>query len=254
MANITRRSMTLNQKLRSLQFINLFVSIAGLYYYGAELFFVSYLIFIILCPIGISAGLHRYFTHKSFKTSKFWEKFMLFASVYATVGSSIAWVGIHRAHHLYADKHYDPHSPKDGIFKVWTGLGHTDTKIPVSFVKDLLRDPTHRFIHDNYFKILLIPVALLFLCDPILGIFLYSIPATLALQTTSIVNVLGHTHGYRTYDTDDRSTNSWIANLISLGEGWHNNHHKNPANYTIKEKSNEWDLISMFIRKIKQNQ
>ena len=243
--------MTLNQKLRTLQFINLFISIGGLYYYGFELLFLSYIMFIILCPIGISAGLHRYVTHKSFKTSKFWEKFMLLASIYATVGSSIAWVGVHRAHHLYTDKQYDPHSPKYGIFKAWTGIGHTETKIPISFVKDLLRDPVHRFIHDNYFKILLIPVILLFIYNPILGVFIYSIPATLALQTTSVVNVLGHIHGYRNHIIDDNSTNSWIANAISLGEGWHNNHHNNPANYTVKEKSNEWDLIGWFIKQIK---
>jgi stearoyl-CoA desaturase (delta-9 desaturase) len=176
---------------------------------------------------------------------------MLLLSVYATVGSSIAWVGVHRAHHVFTDKPYDPHSPHDGIFKAWTGIGHTETKIPVSFVKDLLRDPLHRIVHDNYFKILLIPIIILFICSPLLGVFLYAIPATLALQTTSIVNVLGHRHGYRSHNTDDRSTNSWLANLISLGEGWHNNHHNKPSNYNIKEKSHEWDLIGWFIERIK---
>lgn len=243
--------MTLNQKLRSLQFINLFVSIAGLYYYGFSNLLLSYFVFILFCPIGISAGLHRYFTHKSYKTSKFWERTMLLLSVYATVGSSIAWVGVHRAHHTFTDKPYDPHSPKDSVFKAWTGLGHTETKIPVSFVKDLLRNPLHRTIHDNYFKILLIPVIVLFIYSPMLGVFLYAIPATLALQTTSIVNVLGHTHGYRNYNTDDLSSNSWIANVVSLGEGWHNNHHNRPSNYTLKEKSHEWDLIGVFINRIK---
>ena len=176
---------------------------------------------------------------------------MLLLSVYATVGSSIAWVGVHRAHHTFTDKLYDPHSPYDGIFKAWTGVGRTETKIPVSFVKDLLRDPAHRFIHDHYFKILLIPVVALFIINPTLGVFLYALPATLTLQTTSFVNVLGHLHGYRSYNTNDKSSNSWIANMISLGEGWHNNHHNKPNNYSLKEQSNEWDLIGYFIRLIK---
>ena len=220
--------MTLNQKLRTLQFVNLCISIIGLCYYDLSYFLLSYLIFILLCPIGVSAGLHRYFTHKSFKTSKFWERTMLLLSVYATVGSSIAWVGVHRAHHTFTDKLYDPHSPYDGIFKAWTGVGRTETKIPVSFVKDLLRDPAHRFIHDHYFKILLIPVVALFIINPTLGVFLYALPATLTLQTTSFVNVLGHLHGYRSY-----------------------NHHNKPNNYSLKEQSNEWDLIGYFIRLIK---
>jgi stearoyl-CoA desaturase (delta-9 desaturase) len=98
---------------------------------------------------------------------------------------------------------------------------------------------------------LLIPVAILFLISPIWGIVLYSIPATLALHTTSIVNVLGHWHGYRNHATRDRSTNSWIANVISLGEGWHNNHHNKPNNFVDKEKWWEWDLIGLFIKLIK---
>jgi len=243
--------MTLNKKLRTLQFLNLFLSIVGLCYYGFDYLLLSYLVFVLLCPIGISAGLHRYFTHKSYKTSKFWERTMLLLSVYATVGSSIAWVGVHRAHHTFTDKPYDPHSPADGVFKAWTGIGHTETKIPVSFVKDLLRDPLHRFIHDNYFKILLIPVIALFLYSPMLGVFLYAISATLALQTTSIVNVLGHTQGYRSYNTDDCSSNSWIANILSLGEGWHNNHHHYPSNFSLTERWWEWDLIGEFIEAIR---
>jgi len=245
--------MTLNQKLRSLQFINLFLSIGGLYYYGLSSFIVSYLIFVILCPFGISTGLHRCFCHKSFTTSKFWERAMLLASVYATVGSSIAWVGVHRAHHAFSDKQYDPHSPNNSIIKAWTGLGHTETKISIGYVKDLLRNPDHKFVHNHYFKILLIPVVLLYIINPWLGIFLYSLPATLALQTTSVVNVLGHKHGYKSHATNDQSTNSWIANIISLGDGWHNNHHNKANNYTTKEKSHEWDLIGYFIKLISRS-
>jgi stearoyl-CoA desaturase (delta-9 desaturase) len=86
-----------------------------------------------------------------------------------------------------------------------------------------------------------------------LGIFLYSLPATLSLQTTSIVNVLGHGNGYRNHDTDDRSTNSWIANIISLGEGWHNNHHANPKDWDNKKLWWEYDPISKFINLIKNS-
>ena len=80
-----------------------------------------------------------------------------------------------------------------------------------------------------------------------LGIFLYCLPATLALQTTSVVNVLGHGHGMRPHDTRDISTNSWIADLISLGEGKHNTHHMYPRLY----KLGPYDFIGWFIERIK---
>ena len=256
--------MTLNLKIRLLQFINLLASVYGIYYLTQNiedmyLIIISYFIFLLMCPIGISSGLHRLFSHRSYTTNKFWERFMLIASVYATVGSSIAWVGIHRVHHATSDRKGDPHSSyEDGKLKIlkllssWSGLGQNKTKISLGYVKDLLRDPLHKKIHHHYFKIILIPVMILYLINPIIGIFLYSLPATLTLQTTSVVNILGHMHGYKLHETKDKSSNSWIANVLSLGEGWHNNHHYNPNNYSTKEKWWEWDLIGLFIKTIKK--
>lgn len=256
--------MSLNQKIRSLQLINLILSFIGLYYCieNNEYLYLllSYFIFVLMCPLGISTGLHRLLTHKSFTTSVFMERLLTLLSVYATVGSPIAWVAIHRAHHGYSDTDLDPHSPYVNnhlnvgkIFTVSTGIGpNTQTKIPVSFVKDLCRSNFQKFIHEHYFKILLVPVVLLFLVSPLLGIFVYALPATLSLYTTSAVNVLGHSHGYRTHRVRDKSTNSWIANVISLGEGWHNNHHHNPANAHLREKWWEWDLIGLFIKLIRR--
>lgn len=251
--------MTLNLKIRSLQFLNLFISIYGIYYIIKNdeyvYFLISYLIFLLMCPIGISCGLHRLFSHRSYKTTIFWERFMLFFSTYATVGSSVAWVGVHRTHHSTSDRNGDPHSSyKDGNLKLskivsaWSGVGQEESKISISYVKDVLRDPYHKFFHTHYFKIILIPVIILYIINPIFGIFLYSLPATMSLQTTSVVNVLGHIHGYRSHETKDKSSNSWIANIISLGEGWHNNHHYNPLNYSTSEKWWEWDLIGIFIK------
>ncbi len=257
--------MTLNQKIRAIQFINLFLTVLGIVLIALDsawwMLLVSYFVFVLMCPLGISAGLHRLVTHKSFKTNKITERILLLLSVYATVGSSIAWVAMHRMHHAFSDSDKDPHTPYDNnkltiknILHTWLGVGDTGTmRLPISFVKDIVKDPYHKFVHDHYFKILLIPVVILFLISPVLGMVLYSIPATMALHTTSVVNVLGHSHGYRNYDTKDRSTNSWIANLISLGEGWHNNHHGKPANSSNSERWWEWDLIGQFIKLIQSS-
>lgn len=254
--------MNTNQKIRSIQFINLVLSVFAVYYAVSTgqwyLLALSYFMFVVLCPIGISAGLHRLLSHRSYTTSLTIEKLLSVISVFATVGSPIAWVAVHRSHHGYSDKDNDPHSSYrngkltfKGIASVWTGYNAPTVKIPISYVKDLSRNSFQRWLHDNYFKLLLIPVIILFLINPIMGLFLYSLPATLALNTTSAVNVLGHSHGYRNHDTKDFSTNSWIANLISLGEGWHNNHHSSAGRYTTQENPKEWDLIGMFIDRIR---
>jgi stearoyl-CoA desaturase (delta-9 desaturase) len=165
--------MTLNQKIRAIQFINLFLTVLGIVLIALDsawwMLLMSYFVFVLMCPLGISAGLHRLVTHKSFKTNKIIERILLLFSVYATVGSSIAWVAMHRMHHAFSDSDKDPHTPYDSgkmtfkkLIHTWLGVGESDPmKLPISYVKDLVRDPYHKFIHDNYFKILLIPVAIL---------------------------------------------------------------------------------------------
>lgn len=254
--------MTTNQKIRTIQFLNLiasgvaiaYVIVTGDYY----LLLVSYLMFVLLCPISVSAGLHRLLSHRSYATHPLIEKAMVLISVFTTLGSPIAWVAIHRTHHGFADKEKDPHSPyingtlsTASVLSAWTGYGSPSTKIPSSFIKDLIQDKFYKILHQHYFKILLIPVVLLYVINPVLGLFLYSLPATITLNTTSVVNVLGHSHGYRSYETTDRSTNSWIANIISLGEGWHNNHHKHANHHSTTEQWWEWDLIGVFIKLIR---
>jgi fatty-acid desaturase len=254
--------MTTNQKIRAIQFFNLIGSIIAVLYAinigNYLLLLLSYLIFSLLFIIGIGACLHRLLSHRSYKTYPIIEKLITLVSVYCTVGSPIAWVATHRTHHGFTDKENDPHSPYQhdklvfkSVLSSWTGFCGPRVKIPSSYVKDLMKDNFNKILHNHYFKILLIPVIILFLIDPLVGLFIYCLPATLTLNATSVVNVFGHWHGYRNYETNDRSTNSWIANLVSFGEGWHNNHHKHPNKYSLKERSHEWDLVGIFIDSIR---
>lgn len=255
--------MTTNQKIRSIQFFNLIASILAVmyvFYSGSyALLLLSYLVFVVLFVVGIGAGLHRLLSHRSYNTHPVVVKLITLTSVYCTVGSPVAWVAVHRVHHGFTDNENDPHSPYknnkltiNSVISSWTGYGSPVVKVPASYVKDLMKNNFNKILHQHYFKILLAPVVILFLINPILAVFIYCLPATLTLHATSIVNVLGHGHGYRSHETKDRSTNSWIANAVSLGEGWHNNHHKHPNRYSTKEKSHEWDLVGVFINLIRQ--
>jgi len=254
--------MNLNTKVRLLQAFNHIAMIPATGYaiYSEQyyLFAIAFASWFILGPVSSVITMHRLLTHRSFKTYPWLEKILCYISVLSTIGPTISWVALHRQHHAKADKEGDPHSSynedkfsiKEAI-KVWLGYDWKVPNIPVRFVKDLMRSNTHKFIFNNYFKIIFVFSAIMILIDPVLWLFVYVVPASMTVHLIGIVNVLGHYHGYRNHETNDHSTNSWIANVISLGEGWHNNHHAKPYNWYSGEKWWEWDLMGLIIKGIK---
>lgn len=254
--------MNLNTKVRLLQLANYILSFFALLYIfvTGQYYWLIYTIvsWFIIGHVSTIITMHRLLTHRSFETYPWLEKLLSFITIYSTVGPTISWVALHRMHHQYSDKELDPHSPyvndKFDIKKainVFVGYDWKIPNIPVKYVKDLMRQPIHRFIFEHYFKIIFITLAGLFVINPLLVLFLYCLPATLTVMVIGIVNTLGHKHGYRNYETKDRSTNSWIASIVSLGEGWHNNHHAKPNNYYISERWYEFDLMGLIIKLIK---
>jgi stearoyl-CoA desaturase (delta-9 desaturase) len=200
----------------------------------------------------VSAGLHRYFTHKAFTTSTFWEKVMLWISVPSTLGTPITWIGTHRLHHAHSDTNKDPHSPIFlGMFKTYFHMWNKIT-IPSAVVSDIIKNKTAKFIHNNYLKILFAYIFLLYIIDPVIGILVYSIPSVLMFHATGITNSLGHQLGYKNTDTRDNSTNSKFIALITGGEGLHNNHHAHPACPSFSTSKYEFDISWYFIKVIRK--
>lgn len=260
--------LSFNFKIRSLQAFNHLLFLVGLWHAAVtgqwHLLWISFVVYLFTLPLGTVCGLHRLLSHKSYKTSKFWERVLSICSIYATIGSTVTWVAVHRLHHTTAEKTKDPHSPYIGrgagetlkfsywqAFKSWVGFWDT-VNIPPRFAMDLLHDPFHAFIHRHYFKIIAITCAALFVIDPWLVVFAYAIPACLSLHATSVISVVAHVHGYKSHKANDESRNSWISNIITLGDGWHNNHHARPGNWTTKEQWWEFDPCGAFIKLIKK--
>lgn len=255
--------MDLNTRVRLLQTFNHITTIPAVAYaiYTQQyyLFAIAFISWLIIGPISSVITLHRLLTHRSFKTYDWLETILSYVSVVSTLGPTISWVALHRQHHATSDKDGDPHSPYlNGKFnvvqaiKVWLGYGWQIPNIPVAYVKDLMRSKTHKFIFKNYFKIIFLFSLILFLIDPVLWLFVYVVPASMTVHLIGVVNILGHSHGYRNHETADKSTNSWIANIVSLGDGWHNNHHARGFRYHSGEKWWEWDLMGRLICIIKK--
>jgi stearoyl-CoA desaturase (delta-9 desaturase) len=245
-----------NSQVRFMQVLNHLLLICGLAYaittgtWGYLL--ISLLTYWAIGVLGINVGYHRLISHRSFKTSAWIEKPLAIIGVLTTVGSPLAWVAVHRQHHRAPETPQDPHSPYIiGNWRAWFGIWDL-VRLDLKLVRDLRSDSFYKWTHKNYIWIIAAYCAVLALIDPWLVIFAYCIPACLCLHATSAIIVIAHRHGYKTHVCRDQSRNSWIANIITLGEGWHNNHHAKPYAWNNWEKWWEWDVPAVIIWAIKK--
>jgi stearoyl-CoA desaturase (delta-9 desaturase) len=191
---------------------------------------------------AITGFYHRYFSHKTFKTSRFWQ------FIFAVCGNSsvqhgpLWWAAHHRHHHRYADQDEDPHSPsRHGFWYSHIGWLTSRTNFPtrIEYVGDWAKYPELVWINrfDNVIPVLL-AIALfglgasLAIYAPGLGtngsqmlVWGFFISTVVLFHATSTINSLDHMIGTRRYNTPDTSRNNLALALITLGEGWHNNHH-----------------------------
>lgn len=204
--------------------------------------------------IGHSIGMHRYFSHKSFNTTPAGEKLMAWTSLLLGVGSPIQYARNHRQHHKVTDKPTDWHSPvNDG--KLYTALGIWEFNSLSWFMarggmtpRDLIGHPTYRFIHDHYYKIWAALTLITLLINWHLTLFLLALPSLIFhIELNVWVNCVGHSWGYRNFETTDQSRNNQWVQTFSLGEGLHNNHHANAQLYDFAVKRGESDISAWFI-------
>ena len=178
---------------------------------------------------GLTAGFHRYFSHRTYKTSRIFQFLLAFLAQTSAQRGVIWWSAIHRHHHLHSDSPLDVHSPRHTGF--WfSHLGWIFSKqksqADYSTVADLAKYPELRFLDRRpYFPAFLLGVAC-FLVDGAPGLFVGFFLSTVILyHCTFAINSVAHVVGSQRYVTADDSKNNWWLALIALGEGWHNNHH-----------------------------
>ena len=219
---------------------------------------VSLAVYFWFASIGNSVGQHRYFAHKTFKTSKFWERVLILSATLASVSSVFGYIVTHREHHKHTDDALDPHSPHHmSTWRSWT-LDLTDTgRWDLRNAKDWIKNKDVMDAHKYFFAYIMLYIALLLVLDPMLVIYAYLVPASLCVWATGAFNTWGHGHGlqslgYRTWGTQDKSVNHHLVNLITFGEGWHNNHHRNPGAWHQGEQWWEWDLNAQIIKLIRE--
>jgi stearoyl-CoA desaturase (delta-9 desaturase) len=199
---------------------------------------------VLLCAVnyfvrmfGITAVYHRYFAHKSYRTSRVFQFMLAWLGCSSVQKGPLWWASHHRRHHRYSDTPDDPHSPLMTSFW-WSHIGwilsedHEET--PYNDIQDWSQYPELRWL-DRWH---VVPGIVLAVGCFLLGYFIggwagawcyfvwgFLISTVILYHATFSINSLSHLFGRRRYATDDDSRNNLLLALITLGEGWHNNHH-----------------------------
>lgn len=182
---------------------------------------------------ALSAGFHRYFSHRSYKTSRPFAFFLAFLGECSLQKGVLWWASHHRHHHRYSDKPEDVHSPLYKGFW-WSHMGwilcqkYKDTEF--SSIRDFLVYPELRWLNQNTWLPVNLYIFFLVYGFGFMGFLWGFVVSTVFLwHGTFSINSLVHMWGSRPYPTGDNSRNNLIGALLTLGDGWHNNHHYNPA-------------------------
>ena len=225
-----------------------------------------------LTTAGLTVGFHRLFTHRSFKPTPATKAVLAVLGMMAAQGPVLFWVASHRRHHAFSDTKHDCHSPcmhgvtlPERIKGLWHAhfgwmLKGEIANVPM-FAKDLLQDHVVTALNRYYTLWVLFGLAIPTAVGAIApggwtgamegllwgGLFRISF----VHQITWGLNSLNHVFGFRRYSTDDNSRNiAWLA-LITMGEGWHNNHHAYPSSAKFGHKWWEFDLGFTVIRTLR---
>jgi stearoyl-CoA desaturase (delta-9 desaturase) len=208
------------------------------------------LIFYVISGLGITVGVHRYFTHGSFKANRPLRVALALAGSIAMQGPVITWVADHRRHHAFSDKEGDPHSPwlfGSGPLAVARGFYHShtgwlferDETNKQRFTPDLLADRDIVRVNDSFIALsaatLLVPAVLGGLLTwswwgALTALFWAGfVRVALLHHVTWSINSICHMLGDQPFAARDQSRNVWPLAVLSFGESWHNLHHADPT-------------------------
>ena len=221
--------------------------------------------------LGINLCYHRLLAHRSLKVSPTLERALATIAICSLEDTPARWVANHRLHHVHSDDEQDPHSPRDGV--VWSHAGWLFRTAPDrqtyaffdKYARDILSDDYYRWLERNPMSVLVIYLAHA-ACFAVAGFIVgrlsggdvasglqlaaswlvwgVYVRTVLVWHITWSVNSLTHLFGYRTYATGEDSRNNWFVGLLAMGEGWHNNHHHDPASASVQHRW--WEIDGTY--------
>lgn len=248
-------------------FVLIHLAVLAIFWVGASWTALAVcLLLYVVRMFAITGGYHRYFSHRSFDTSRLFQFILAFVGATSAQKGPLWWASHHRHHHRHSDTEEDIHSP--GLRGFWWAhvgwvLSDKYLKADMNSVKDLFRYPELRLLDRLH---LLAPLSLavalylagiwieiaypqLHTSGPQLFVWGFVVSTVMLYHGTFLINSLTHIWGTRRFQTSDDSRNNLILALITLGEGWHNNHHRYPG--SERQGFYWWEIdISHYILKV----
>lgn len=237
--------------LSALLFVGIHIACFAAFWTGVDTTaIVMCVVLFLVRKFGITGGYHRYFSHRSYKTSRPFQFFLAFLGGMAAQKGALWWAAQHRHHHKYSDTEHDIHSAeREGFY--WSHVGWVLSPEYDEYDQDQIRDLTkypELVWLGKYYCIP--PIILALACVLFHGlmglVWGFFISTVILYHTTFAINSMCHMFGSRRYETGESSKNSlWLA-LVTLGEGWHNNHHHYPL--SARQGFFWWEIdISYYI-------
>lgn len=231
-----------------------------LYLYGFSWSLLAlFFIFVSLCSLSITAGYHRFLSHRSYEASPIVKLFLLLFGAGAFQGSALQWSADHRRHHRHVDTERDPHNIRKGF--LWAHIGWLFYEEPdgVSSVypDDLLQDKLVMWQHRHYAIIATtmcfgVPLAVGYAMGSPFGGFLFGglLRVVAGSHSTFLINSYAHTFGKRTYSEVLTARDSILLAVFAFGEGYHNYHHQFASDYRNGVRWYQWDPTKWLIRSL----
>lgn len=219
----------------------LFAALPFYFYYNNPSWgmILTSIILLFFTGISITAGYHRYFSHKAFKASPTIEAILVFLGSMTAQGSILRWSYDHRLHHAYVDTNEDPYTIKKGFWYAhFLWIIEKPRTIESKLVADLERKKMVMFQH-KYYPFMMVgsnAIATLFvgwLLNDYLGAFILSLWVRLFFlhHFTWFINSLAHTWGDKPFCTEQTAVDNFLISLVTFGEGYHNYHHTYANDY-----------------------
>ena len=241
------------------------VGVYGVMVYAPKIKFASWILFLIvyLCSgLGVTAGAHRLWSHKSYKARLPFKVALMLFNCISMQNDLIEWCRDHRVHHKYTETDADPHNALRGFFFAHMGWlmmkKHPDIRSKGKNVdmSDLCADSVLLFQRRHYRKLcitisIVLPTVIPWLCwgEDIIGsyLILFVTRYILTLHSTWLVNSAAHLWGNRHYDGTINPRDNWFVCITSIGEGWHNYHHTFPYDYSTSEWGPKLNMTTIIL-------
>lgn len=200
---------------------------------------ISMIVLWLMTGLGITAGYHRLFSHRTYKASAPVRLAFAMLGGAAWQNSVVEWCSDHRRHHRLVDTDGDPYNAQRGFW--WSHIGWVMVEKQVndfSNVGDLLRDPICKWQHDHYYKITIpfnlgVPILLGLIFGDVWGMLLFAglVRVVMVHHITFSINSFAHIFGSQSWSKDNSARDSWALSLFTFGEGYHNYHHAFETDY-----------------------